>query len=263
MTVPAVSCLMVTSGRRSQAERSIDSYFSQTYPERELVIACDGHEDADHLRAYAKRHGTAAVTLQSFDKGTLSLGALRNTTVAMASGEFVCQWDDDDFYHPARLADHLEYVLHRGVDASFLGDQLHCFIPKRNLYWCDWTRPRFVTAWPEAAPNTLLCRRDVLPKYPETGPSALKGEDLLAMRMLIAAGRCGVLRGAGCLYMYVFHGSNTWNESHHTRIVRITAMDAGRLRDELTVIMKAVSEFKCGMRLTVRSWLDEIVGTVE
>ena len=33
----------------------------------------------------------------------VSLGAARNLTVDTARGAYVCQWDDDDLYHPERL----------------------------------------------------------------------------------------------------------------------------------------------------------------
>jgi glycosyltransferase involved in cell wall biosynthesis len=32
-----------------------------------------------------------------------TLGSLRNLDIEMAQGEYVCQWDDDDWYHAGRI----------------------------------------------------------------------------------------------------------------------------------------------------------------
>ena len=50
----------------------------------------------------------------------LSLGALRNISVSKASGQYFCQWDDDDWYSMHRLEEMYHSI---GTSKSVLLDQ--------------------------------------------------------------------------------------------------------------------------------------------
>ena len=95
---PKVSCLMVTRGNFDLAKTAYYSFQLQTWSNKELIIVCDA--GADELR------GLVASDIQvKFIEAPsgLSLGELRNISIAQASGDFVCQWDDDDLYAPCLL----------------------------------------------------------------------------------------------------------------------------------------------------------------
>ena len=49
------------------------------------------------------------------------LGDLHRISVAAAQGEYVVQWDDDDFYHPDRLTSQLAEIRRSGRPACVLG----------------------------------------------------------------------------------------------------------------------------------------------
>ena len=57
----------------------------------------------------------------------LTLGELRNFSVQLARYPLVCQWDDDDLYHPRRLETQFAYLKIHCADFCFLTDQLHFF----------------------------------------------------------------------------------------------------------------------------------------
>src|ERR1700722_20997412 len=99
---PMISCIMVTQpSRLALAKLAIDDFLRQTHDERELVITHDGDDACDAaLRAIAAH---ASIRLVREHSGA-TLGTLRNVAVDACRGDFVCQWDDDDRYHPQRLA---------------------------------------------------------------------------------------------------------------------------------------------------------------
>lgn len=99
-TLPLVSCLCLTYRRppRDQylLEEAIEAFLRQTYPNKELIVLndCPGQVlacDAPGVRVVntANRCNSA--------------GEKRNLAVALASGELLAPWDDDDISLPWRL----------------------------------------------------------------------------------------------------------------------------------------------------------------
>ena len=98
--LPLVSCLCLTYRRPARdqflLEEAIESFLRQTYPNKELVILndCPGQVlscDAPGLRIY------------NVPNRFNSVGEKRNTAVALAKGNILAPWDDDDISLPWRL----------------------------------------------------------------------------------------------------------------------------------------------------------------
>lgn len=231
----SVSCLMVTHRRPERARVSIDCYLRQTHPFKELVILCDGPATYRDLASHTSTLERPDITIEYVMEGALTLGALRNRAIELASFAYVCQWDDDDLYHPLRLSLQLDAMVAAGGDASLLTDQLLLIEKTRRLYWCDWAQPR-ARRWPPAIPNTVLCPRDTPARYPMTGPNSRRSEDECFMAGVLATQNAVAIRGLGPAYVYVCHGDNTWPETHHLNLIHVTAMSRGRIdtrRDHL------------------------------
>jgi hypothetical protein len=110
-----ISCLTVTRETRFRSlELAVGDFARQTWAERELVIVHDG--DA------------------AFDVKLKRLAAAHDA----ARGETVCQWDDDDRYHPRRLEFQFAAMRVENSEFCFLTDQLHLFAAERTMYWDDW-----------------------------------------------------------------------------------------------------------------------------
>jgi amino acid adenylation domain-containing protein len=252
---PVISCLMVTRQRLAMATRAIDCFAAQDYEPRHLVIVSDGHEEYEALRQYAHAACGSAVTITSVPRGSKPLGELRNLALDLAPGDIVCQWDDDDLSHPRRLSMQLERMRHDGADACFLTEHLHLMADARSLYWCDWTRPRGMPLQTTTVPATVMCEKRAAGRYPEAGPVSRRSEDAVFMRSLAKRSPVATLSGCGWLYVYVFHGANTWDESHHQRIVRAIGLEAGELRQRRTELRDALAAYALGFDLTVRDYL--------
>ncbi len=208
-----ISCFTLTQeGRLPLLARAVADFSRQTVRERELVVLHDGgpafHQSVLGL---AKAHGGAHVNVVRAPSGK-TVGTLRNAAIDAARGEYVCQWDDDDRYHPRRLEVQLDALRAARSDCSFLCDQLHLFAQAREMYWDDW----YDMPYPlNIVPGTLLARRDALPRYPDRQ----RGEDLrLAMAMLRQGWTIARVRERGYLYIYIFHGTNSFDHAHHAAL---------------------------------------------
>jgi glycosyltransferase involved in cell wall biosynthesis len=226
---PSISCLMVTlpvPERLSSAIQSIEDYCRQTWRNKNLIIVVNGGEApikqaiSDHVAALGRSDIRVIAPA-----GELNLGQLRNVSLDAAQGELVCQWDDDDRYHPLRLGRQAGELTERDLEAVYLQDVMQYFPAQGAMFWANWR------ATPTTGhPGTLLARRSVIPNYPTQGGEARLGEDSEVARALIARGRVGTLADAAHLYVYVSHGANSWNEAHHQMLCSELAISRGLLR---------------------------------
>jgi glycosyltransferase involved in cell wall biosynthesis len=252
----------MTTRRPEIARQAIDRFAAQDYQPRELVIVADGRDGYDELQAYATAICGANLVATCVDRGAHPLGSLRNRAVDLARGEVICQWDDDDLSHARRLSMQLEQMRREHAQACFMTDQLQLVTKTRSLYWCDWTRTRGFPLSTATIPNTLMCNRAAVPRYPETGPLSKRSEDAVVMRALLKTGRVARLSGCGWLFVYVSHGANTWPESHHLDIVRVTAIDAADLQRRRDDLADAFIDYPLDADIVVRDYLGTPVFTV-
>jgi glycosyltransferase involved in cell wall biosynthesis len=226
-TSPLVSCLMVTRDRSRLARRAIECFLSQTWANKELVVVDDGHEDyTPVLASHRTRHPITYERLPP-DPGR-TLGAARNVSLELARGDYCVQWDDDEWYHPARLAVQMAAIAD-GADAVVLKYTL------MHLDTPDYIAHPYRCSLRGGTPGTILHRRSNV-RYPELR----KNEDAIYLDRHRAAGRVATLGSAQShLFIRCFHGENTWNREHFLRRLHTTKLDklrhfvAVRLRRDL------------------------------
>lgn len=229
---------MITRASRLHfIERSMACFARQTLADRELVIVHDGaptfNEDLDAL---AKDQGLSRLVTVCAD-ASLSLGALRNLSVASANGEFLCQWDDDDLYHQDRLAIQLGKMRRDGANFSFMTDQLHLYERIGHLYWEDWIDRQVPNNW---IPGTIIGRKDRFPEYPDMD----RGEDTdIVEKLLDRAESVSLLSGQGHLYIYTYNGQNTWDMQHHVAISQDARMSESDLLDMADLLRRSLPEY--------------------
>ena len=217
--LPPISCLMVTLDRLTLAKRAIRSFAVQSYPERELVIVTDGAKTfRESLERYVSGLGLDKVRFVCLDDERLTLGRLRNISMEAAEGEIICQWDDDDYSHPERLTIQAGHMLRQSAAACFFTDHLHFIQEHRILCWIDWTLDGTFEGTAQLAPGTLMMLKDNRFRYPEDGPFARQGEDSILLESLYGSVNVAHLGGAGYLYLYQYHGDNTFSREHHYRL---------------------------------------------
>ncbi len=221
---PMISCLLVTRDRLSLVKRAIHSYADQTWTNRELVIVTDGtprfRAAVESLVRESRIDGVRFVIPGRDD---LPLGALRNLSIDSARGEIICQYDDDDVSHPQRLATQAGLMLRSGARACFMTDHLQHLTDQRCVLWIDWTLGGKMQGTQRLAPGTLMMFRDPQFRYPEEGDYAKRGEDSVLLEQLAARIPIAELSGMGHLYLYQWHGGNTFPKEHHYRMAQCGA----------------------------------------
>jgi glycosyltransferase involved in cell wall biosynthesis len=200
--VPRASCVMVTGGREAFLRQAILYFSRQDYPEKELVIVDDGPRDL------SAELGPAGIRYLHVAPG-LSIGEKRNRGCELATGEYIVQWDDDDWHGPGRLGRQVTPMLRGEADITALRTELVFDLE----HWRFWTmsdgvhRRMFVE---DVHGGTLAFRREVWDRgvrYPDTSLA----EDAQFLRRAIEQGaRLKRARNEGA-FIYLRHGSNAWS----------------------------------------------------
>lgn len=195
--LPRVSCMMVTKDRPVLAIRAVDCFRRQSYRNRELLILDDS---TDHtLEEYIQTLADPNIRLIRLEPQGKTLGELRNLAVEKSSGEFVAQWDDDDLSDPDRLEIQMAAIHASRSDACLLQRHMIWFPGKRRMAISNQRR------WE----SSFICRKDCMPCY----PALRKGEDTEVIDE-IAAHHQVIILDAPQLYLYIFHGANTFEKEH-------------------------------------------------
>lgn len=214
MAEPLVSCVMVTKNRLRLARRAVECFAQQSWANKELVVIDDGEEDyAPMLDAY---RGAGQIRYFRVEPDAARrLGDLRNLSLDRAEGDFVAQWDDDEWYHPERLERQMRAVL-GGLDVAVL---------RNTLYHLD--TPVFVnhlfstSMRAGTTPGTILHRRSGV-RYRNMS----RAEDTEYLARLGDTLRVGVLDAPHThLFIRCFHGKNTWDLNHFEEALRMTKRD--------------------------------------
>jgi glycosyltransferase involved in cell wall biosynthesis len=239
--LPQISCLMVTYDRLGLAKRSIDCFASQTYPNRELVVVTNGTDTfCQALRSHADHLGIQSRFVH-LEQPDLTLGRLRNISLESARGDIVCQWDDDDCNHPERLARQAQHMFKENARACLMTDHLQFLQDAGLVVWVDWTlggRERV----DQLLPGTVMMHRDERFRYPEEGEYATRGEDTMFLNALYANVPVASLIGHGYLYLYTYHGRNTFSKEHHHHLSTYSRTAADML-GEVDRIREALSHY--------------------
>lgn len=249
-----ISCLMVTRpGRLQFVERSVRCFDAQTHEDRELVILHDGNNGFDRaLREMSGGFPRSDIRIHRvFVPQTL--GELRNASVSVACYPLVCQWDDDDLFHPQRLSEQLAQLQEAGADCCYFTDQLHWFEGINQWYWDDWKAERPPG---HLIQGSILARRDIMPSY----PSERRGEDTGLLSTLLESGaRITGLEGRGYLYVYSYNGENAWDFSHHAAISRWKHKPRGFLESHRGVLTQHLRDYALPVREAVFPVEDGVV----
>jgi len=106
---PLVSIYIPTHNRADLLTRAIDSVLAQTYENIEILICSDGSTDStdDVMAQYCAKYSHIHYIKNIEPKGACNA---RNQCINLARGEYITGLDDDDIYHPQRIA-HMVNVI--------------------------------------------------------------------------------------------------------------------------------------------------------
>lgn len=201
---PLISCICITNNRPELLKKAIACFESQNYPNKELVISFPKNDRFTKGVIEQALTGNSIRIYQIVRQVTNSLGEARNEAIAKCTGDFVCIWDDNDWYHGSRLTYQFNSMqsLGHGYKASILTRIL--------LY--DFTTKQAYLSSPYPWDGSILCRREILIQNQYSNNE--KGEDEQVMQFLSARKLLCQIEEVPFLYIYVYHGDNTWNYDH-------------------------------------------------
>ena len=195
---PLVSCLCVTQGRVLLLQRAVACFRKQTYAPRELVVLCQDDDQAtlDYVATLSDSN-IRAIKVPCSPR--LNIGQLRNRSIDEARGHYIAIWDDDDWYDKTRLSEQIRAIQQTGRSG--------CVLSSLVLY-DEQTQSAFLShqrSWE----GSLVAERAVMPAFKDIA----RGEDTPVVVSLLKDNRLTALERPE-LYIYVFHGNNTWGPAH-------------------------------------------------
>jgi glycosyltransferase involved in cell wall biosynthesis len=199
---------MVTANRPQLMKRALYSYLKQTYPNTEMVVIDDGETDLSDPLSMVPSDELKYEKLDS-NQGYV-LGALRNRSLQVASGEYLVQWDDDDWYHPERIERQINVLVEGDYDACCLPSSL------MHLDSLEFLHHPYIGELPEGIPGSIMHRRSDIIRYPETRRS----EDTAYLKDWMKKRYTKLPDDQYHLFIRCYHGRNTWEQQHFLRRMR-------------------------------------------
>ncbi len=198
---PLVSCIMPTGDRPEFAALAIRCFNRQDYPSRELIIVDDGPTPLAPALVSDSRIRYIRLTERQ------STGAKRNLACRAAKGDFIVQWDDDDWHGAARIRKQIKTLASGAAEISGMADTLVLELADMRL----WAPPPQVfrqRALAGVHGGTLAYRREIFDRL-TCYPDATHGEDVAFLRPALLAGCRVAAIPAESDFVYVRHGRNT------------------------------------------------------
>lgn len=209
---PMVSCLCVTHKKPKMLERVVNCFRNQSYANRQLVIVFERSDQATSNFLASREWEESIKIVEVPDNPVkLPLGRLRNISLTEADGEYVCQWDDDDWYDPDRISVQIEYITETERPACVLSRWVVFDSIRRKAYLSN------RRLWE----GSIMCRRDIMLGIPY--PEIPKGEDTQVIDYLSGQDLLTVIDDMPELYIYTYHGTNTWESSHFEDIFKASS----------------------------------------
>ncbi|HYG19989.1 MAG TPA: glycosyltransferase family A protein [Ohtaekwangia sp.] len=199
--IPLVSAICITNDRTDLLKRSITCFLAQTYAHKELIVAfpADDPATADLLKHFS------SPMIKPFpieNAVNITLGQKRNMGIEQSSGTYFCTWDDDDWFHPRRIAAQVDFVLQK--------QQRSCALSKILVY--DSQEGAAYQTFSRPWEGSLLCERSAISEHVRFGDMD-RGEDSVLVCALQEKGWLDTLNNP-MLYIYVYHGRNTCDRDH-------------------------------------------------
>ncbi|MGA7411470.1 MAG: glycosyltransferase family A protein, partial [Bryobacteraceae bacterium] len=190
--IPPVTAVMITGLHRERygmARVAIECFKAQTYPNKNLLIVNHGEQSLVS--------GDARIFELRLNKSRWqTVGDLRNLALEHATGDYVVNWDDDDWHHPRRIEVQMQA---RGEDTAVL---LRTRIHHSLMNGCS----RYAE-YPRGAEASILHPRKVPYRY----PGMLRGSDsVFAKRFAVRL----PIDNDPAMHIRFFHGLNLWDEAH-------------------------------------------------
>jgi glycosyltransferase involved in cell wall biosynthesis len=123
MQQPLVSIIIPTYNRASRIITTLDSVFTQTYPNLEVIVVDDGSTDNTEcvLNEYVQKTIQKNILFKFIKQDNSGAPAARNNGLRNAQGEYVCFFDSDDIMLPDRIEEQVSLMITEYSDCCACG----------------------------------------------------------------------------------------------------------------------------------------------
>lgn len=199
---PLISAICITKNRPLLLQRAVACFEKQDYQNKEIVISYP--EDDQITRSIINQiEKLSDIKMVRIERPTTEkLGMARNYAIDASNGSHVCIWDDDDWSHPNRISKQYELIKDSPFKASVLMNVLMFDSKHKETYYSgyrDWE-------------PTLFCEKETLLKVGYLDLE--RGEDAAVIHYLSSRNVLYRIIEMAHLYVYIYHGNNTWGEGH-------------------------------------------------
>ena len=227
-TYPLISCICITNDRPLLLKRAIKCFEAQNYPNKQLVISYPKKDQRTKIIIDLFLANLELDILPIARENEESVGNARNQAIAKCRGDYICVWDDDDWYHASRLS--FQYnsmaTIGRGYQASILTHVL--------LY--DSTTEKAYLSFSYTWDGSILCRKEIILQNPYAYQD--KGEDTHIIKFLDSRKLLYHIHEAAFLYIYIYHGDNTWDYKHYEYFIEKSELLGNEVTETIKNLIK-------------------------
>jgi glycosyltransferase involved in cell wall biosynthesis len=202
---PKISALMVTGRcleRYSLTRVAIDCFFDQTWPNKELVIVNHGPWSLTQFMSQERKALVNEVMVYRPEE--MTLGDLRNLSMDVASGEWLIQWDDDDWHHPLRMETQFDYADSADT-INTLGWQVRCNLQARSAFY---------DVMPGGQHMSVFYAKDLVHRYEKLNVREDTAFFSSFARRTVIDNSPDNVPVSPFLYVRLFHTLNIWDQQH-------------------------------------------------
>ena len=195
---PLISCICITNNRTELLLRAIVCFDAQSYPNRELVISYP-KSDGNTKALINQILSISELRILPVERDEhLSIGTAKNQAIAQSKGEYICLWDDDDWYQIKRLAHQFNNMK------TLFSFREACVLTQILSY--DSIKQEAYHIYNYNFAGTLLCKKEILSEHPFLDTSI--GEDAAIIQYLKSNHYLHYINDSSFLYIFVYHGKN-------------------------------------------------------
>jgi len=201
---PLISCICITNDRPHLLQQAINCFELQTYQNKELLISYPNNDGlTKELIDHHKAEGKLNIIAVERD-AEITLGNARNDALYNCNGAYICIWDDDDWHHRDRLS--IQFSSMNAIGQNYQASIL------THIFLYDYTTHLGYLSFPHHWEGTLFCKKEMLLQNQYADRN--KAEDTHVVPFLERSKLLAHIDEAPYLYIYTFHGKNTWPYAH-------------------------------------------------
>ncbi len=238
-----ISCLLFVQNSFELVIKSVQCFINQTFPHKELFVFA--RENWFKVKKHIDELGRDDIFVPRIDP-RLNKGEVKNLGCELATGNIICNWEDDDLYNNKRLTTQFHFLYLKKADAVVFTDHLRYFPIEKSIYWLELGNNK---KYPDqnCLHGSAMFRKSVF----ETVYDKDHDPDCFLIKRMLSSGRkIFGLKDFGFQYVYTYHGNNSLI-MHSTNLKIIKCKPENFLLEQQNQIEKTLRQLS--LTVSVRS----------